>query len=68
MSRRKAIVIGAGIGGISCAMRLQSLGFDTEIVEALEITAKLMELHNENPFKVKAIVSAAFKLSKLSEN
>jgi DNA polymerase (family X) len=36
-----------------------------EIVEALEITAKLMELHNENPFKVKAIVSAAFKLSKL---
>ena len=36
MSRRKAIVIGAGIGGISCAMRLQSLGFDTEIVEALD--------------------------------
>ena len=36
MSRRKAVVIGAGIGGISCAMRLQSLGFDTEIVEALD--------------------------------
>ena len=36
MSRRRAIVIGAGIGGISCAMRLQSLGFDTEIVEALD--------------------------------
>lgn len=36
MSRRKAVVIGAGIGGISCAMRLQSLGFDTEIIEALD--------------------------------
>ena len=36
MSRRKAVVIGAGIGGISCAIRLQSLGFDTEIVEALD--------------------------------
>lgn len=36
-----------------------------EIIEALEITAKLMELHNENPFKVKAVVNAAFKLSKL---
>ena len=36
MLRRKAVVIGAGIGGIACAMRLQSLGFDTEIVEALD--------------------------------
>jgi phytoene desaturase len=36
MGRRKAVVIGSGIGGISCAMRLQSLGFDTEIVEKLD--------------------------------
>lgn len=36
-----------------------------EITEALEITAKLMELHNENPFKIKAYTNAAFKLSKL---
>ena len=36
MARRKAVVIGAGIGGISCAMRLQSLGFDTQIIEALD--------------------------------
>ncbi|WP_426165073.1 phytoene desaturase family protein [Sandarakinorhabdus sp. DWP1-3-1] len=34
--RKSAIVIGAGIGGIACAMRLQSLGFDTRIVEALD--------------------------------
>ena len=35
-TRKTAIVIGAGIGGIACAMRLQSLGFDTRIVEALD--------------------------------
>ena len=31
-----AIVIGSGIGGIACAIRLQSLGFDTRIVERLD--------------------------------
>ncbi|MDO9001722.1 MAG: PHP domain-containing protein [Bacteroidota bacterium] len=36
-----------------------------EIIDALEITAKLLELHNENPFKVKAYTVAAYKLSKL---
>ncbi len=35
-----------------------------DIADALEVTAKLMELHNENPFKVKAIASAAYKLGK----
>jgi phytoene desaturase len=33
--RKNAIVIGSGIGGIACAIRLQSLGFDTLIVEQL---------------------------------
>ena len=36
MTRRNAIVIGSGIGGIACAIRLQSLGFDTRIVEQLD--------------------------------
>ena len=36
MIRRTAIVIGSGIGGIACAIRLQSLGFDTRIVEQLD--------------------------------
>ncbi len=36
-----------------------------DILDALEITAKLMELHNENPFKTKAYANAAFRLSKL---
>lgn len=35
-----------------------------DIADALELTARLMELHNENPFKVKAISAAAYKLGK----
>lgn len=36
-----------------------------EIIEALELTSKLMELHQENPFKAKAYANAAFKLNKM---
>ncbi len=36
-SRRKtALIVGAGIGGLSLGIRLQSLGFDTTIVERLD--------------------------------
>lgn len=34
--RKTAIVIGAGFGGLSLGIRLQSLGFDTTIVEKLD--------------------------------
>ncbi len=34
--KRRAIVIGAGIGGLALGIRLQSLGFATTIVEALD--------------------------------
>ena len=32
-TRNTAIIIGAGFGGLSLGIRLQSLGFDTTIVE-----------------------------------
>ena len=35
-ARKTAIVIGSGIGGIACAMRLQSLGFQTRLLEKLD--------------------------------
>lgn len=35
-----------------------------EIADALKLTAQLMELHEENPFKIKSIANAAFKLDK----
>ncbi|MFI5151085.1 MAG: helix-hairpin-helix domain-containing protein [Bacteroidia bacterium] len=35
-----------------------------EIAHALKLTAQLMELHQENPFKVKSLGNAAFRLEK----
>ncbi|MCC6837536.1 MAG: DNA polymerase/3'-5' exonuclease PolX, partial [Bacteroidia bacterium] len=35
-----------------------------EIAKALKLTAQLMELHEENPFKIKSIANAAYKLDK----
>jgi DNA polymerase (family X) len=37
----------------------------SEIIDSLELMARLMELHDENPFKIRAISNAAFKLNKL---
>jgi len=36
MDRKKAIIIGSGIGGLALGIRLQSLGFDTIILEKLD--------------------------------
>lgn len=35
-----------------------------EIAHALKLTSQLMELHNENPFKIKSIANAAYRLDK----
>ncbi len=34
------------------------------IIKALKLTGKLMELHSENPFKIKSLNNAVFKLDK----
>ena len=39
-----------------------------EIAEVLEHTARLMLLHDENPFKAKSYQSAAFKLERLQQD
>ena len=36
MQAKKAIIIGSGIGGLALGIRLQSLGFDTTILEKLD--------------------------------
>ena len=36
-----------------------------EIIDTLELTGKLMDLHGDNPFKSKAFANAAFRLSKM---
>lgn len=35
-----------------------------EIAHKLKLTAQLMELHNQNPFKIKSIANAAYRLNK----
>jgi len=35
------------------------------IARSLRLLSQLMELHNENPFKIKSVANAAFKLDKL---
>jgi DNA polymerase (family 10) len=39
-----------------------------EIAYTLKLTAQLMELHEENPFKIKSIANAAYKLNKTDVN
>jgi DNA polymerase (family 10) len=39
---------------------------NSDIAGFLELTAKLMELHGENPFKIKALASAAFRIDKMN--
>ena len=36
MSNKTAVIIGSGFGGLSLAIRLQSMGIDTTVVEALD--------------------------------
>lgn len=36
-----------------------------DVGKILKLTGQLMELHNENPFKTKAIATAAYRLSKM---
>lgn len=38
-----------------------------EIIESLELTAKLLELHNGDAFKIRSYSSAAFNLNKLTD-
>ncbi|MFK7914571.1 MAG: phytoene desaturase family protein [Pseudomonadales bacterium] len=48
--RKTAIVIGSGIGGIACGIRLQSLGFDCTIVEQLASPGGRAMVHEEAGF------------------
>lgn len=41
---------------------------NAEISEALELAAQLMELHNENPFKIRALNNASYKISRYPES
>jgi phytoene desaturase len=50
VDQKTAIVIGSGIGGLSCAMRLQSLGIKTLLVEKLDAPGGRAYVRRENGF------------------
>lgn len=50
MNRKKALVIGSGIGGIACAIRLQSLGFDTTVIEKMDSPGGRAYVHRAQGF------------------
>ena len=37
------------------------------IADTIKLTAQLLELHNDNPFKVKSLLNASFKIDKLDK-
>ena len=54
-NRNSAIIIGAGFGGLSLGIRLQSLGFDTTIVEKLDKAGVEVESFGDSNGKVEEL-------------
>lgn len=53
---------------LTCRMNSDTTMTNADIVDLFEQTARLMELHNEDPFRIKTISSAAFNIDKLKED
>jgi phytoene desaturase len=51
MERKTAIIIGSGIGGLACAIRMQSLGFNTTVLEKLDAPGGRALVHEAQGFK-----------------
>jgi len=51
MNEKKAIIIGSGFGGLSLGIRLQGLGFETTIVEALDKPGGRAYVREQDGFK-----------------
>jgi len=50
MNRRRAVVIGSGIGGLALGIRLQSLGFDVTVLEKLHGPGGRALVHRSHGF------------------
>lgn len=50
MERKTAIIIGSGIGGLACAIRMQSLGFNTKVLEKLDAPGGRALVHEAQGF------------------
>jgi phytoene desaturase len=50
MSTQRAVIIGSGFGGLSLAIRLQAMGFDTTVVEKMEQPGGRAAVRRENGY------------------
>ena len=54
MENRKAIVIGAGISGLTAAAKLRKIGFDVTVLECRERAGGVIGTFEENGFKAES--------------
>ena len=67
-SKPKALVIGAGFGGLASAIRLSQRGYDVEIIEKLDAPGGRAYVHQQDGFTFDAgptIITAPFLLEEL---
>jgi len=67
-SRPKALVIGAGFGGLASAIRLSKLGYNVEVFEKLDAPGGRAYVHEQDGFTFDAgptIITAPFLLEEL---
>ena len=67
-SRPKALVIGAGFGGLASAIRLSARGYKVEVIEKLDAPGGRAYVHRQDGFTFDAgptIITAPFLLEEL---
>lgn len=70
MSKKKAAVIGSGLGGLAAAIRLASLGFETTIFEKRDLPGGRAYVYHDNGFTFDAgptVITAPHCLEELFE-
>ena len=70
MSARKIIVIGSGFGGLGAAIRLQTKGYQVELVEARDKLGGRAYVYEQDGFKFDAgptVITAPFMIDELFE-
>ncbi len=70
MSARKIIVIGSGFGGLGAAVRLQTKGYQVELVEARDKLGGRAYVYEQDGFKFDAgptVITAPFMIDELFE-
>ena len=66
--RPKAVVIGAGFGGLASAIRLSVKGYDVQVLEKLDAAGGRAYVHHQDGFTFDAgptIITAPFLLEEL---